>query len=167
MEGKLKEMKKKCPQFIKVDLYSAGQCLILIAFILFCLYVWKKESSYVKASFLTFATGAVCLPTQFFFGKAKVNNKSGSDIEYLEEGGGENRPVYILGSGERRYDIDGVKHNEFVYKIPDGIHVTINKNGKLVPHSIFGKVIYHVEGGVKETPPDATWNALFPEEKWV
>ena len=39
--------------------------------------------------------------------------------------------------------------------------------GKIIAHSVVGKVIYHVEGGVIDNPPDSSWNALFPEEKWV
>lgn len=167
MEEKLREMKKKCPQFIKADLYVASQYLILVAILLFVIYVYKKERSYAKASFLTFAVGAVCLPTQFLYGKSKVNNKSGSDIEYLKEGGGEDRPAYILASGEVQHDIDGIAFNETVYKIPDSVHVTVNDEGKIIHSSVVGKILYHVEGGVLDNPPDASWNALFPEEKRI
>lgn len=167
MEEKIREMKKKCPLIIKPDLYTVSQYLVLIAIILFCIYICKKERAYAKASFLTFATGAVCLPVQFCFGKAKVNNKSASDIEYLQESGCSDRSAYILNNGRKQHDIDGIKLNEVVYKIPDGVHVTVNDKGEIIPHSVVGKVIYKVEGGVLDNPPDSSWNALFPPEKRV
>jgi hypothetical protein len=166
-EEKFNEMKKKCPLIIKPDLYTVSQYLILIAFILFCIYICKKDQSYAKASFLTFVAGAVCLPVQFCFGKAKVSNKSGDDIEYIKEGGGKNRSSYTLNDGKGLHDIDGIRFNGTAYKIPDGVHVTVNDKGKIIPHSVVGKVIYHVEGGVIDNPLDSSWNALFPKEKWV
>ena len=46
MKEKLKEMKKKCPQFVKADLYTATDVFISLALILMLLAVVKKEKDY-------------------------------------------------------------------------------------------------------------------------
>ena len=161
MKEKIKKVKKKCPLFIKADLYSIGQYMILIAILLFIIYIHKKERAYAGASFLTLAAGAVCFPAQFFFGKAKVNNRSGADIEYLNETESGNRPSYTLPNGEKQYDIDGIRCNGIVYKVPDGVHLTVNRKGTVVPHSIVGGFLFYTEGGVLDSPPDDSWNKLF------
>ena len=70
-------------------------------------------------------------------------------------------------SGKGCYDIDGIKVKDVVYKIPDGIHVTVTKKNRVLPHSFLGTLLYYSGGGVLGNPQDSSWNALFPEEKWV
>lgn len=170
MEEKLREMKKKCPQFIKADLYSVAEIIFVLAIVLFVIASkgnigTERNRKWILVSGLAVPT--VCCIAQFFFGKAKVNNWSGTDVEYLKEGGGANRPSYILSTGDGQHDVDGIRSNDVIYKIPDGVHVTVRPNGKVVPHSIAGKFLYWTEGGALDNPPDASWNALFPEEKRI
>ena len=162
VKSKVKEVKKKCPLIIKPDLFLASEILFVIAIILHIAEIGSDRSRRWCV-----AIPVICWVAQLLFGKSKVKNRLGSDIEYLEEGGGENRPAYVLESGEKRHDIDGMKVNDVVYKIPDGVHVTVNEKGKVIPHSISGAFWYYKEGGVLDNPPDATWNSLFPKEKWV
>lgn len=162
LKEKVKEVKKKCPLIIKPDLFLASEILFVIAIILQMAEIGSDRSRRWSV-----AIPVICWVAQLLFGKSKVKNRLGSDIEYLEEGGGENRPAYFLESGEKRHDIDGMKVNDVVYKIPDGVHVTVNEKGKVIPHSISGAFGYYKEGGVLDNPPDSSWNALFPKEKWV
>ena len=162
VKSKVKEVKKKCPLIIKPDLFLASEILFVIAIILHIAEIGSDRSRRWCV-----AIPVICWVAQLLFGKSKVKNRLGSEIEYIEEGEGENRPAYVLESWEKRHDIDGMKVNDVVYKIPDGVHVTVNKKGKVIPHSISGAFWYYKEGGVLDNPPDATWNSLFPKEKWV
>ena len=155
-------MKKKCPLIIKPDLFLASEILFVIAIILHIAEIGSDRSRRWCV-----AIPVICWVAQLLFGKSKVKNRLGSEIEYIEEGDGKNRPTYVLESGEKRHDIDGMKVNDVVYKIPDGVHVTVNEKGKVIQHSISGAFWYYKEGGVLDNPPDATWNSLFPKEKWV
>ena len=162
MKEKLREMKMKCPLIIKPDLFLASEILFVIAIILH-----MAEMGSDRSRRWSVAIPVICWVVQLLFGKSKVKNRLGSDIEYLEEGDGKNRPTYVLESGEKRHDIDGMKVNDVVYKIPDGVHLTVNEKGKVIPHSISGVFWYYKEGGVLDNPPDSSWNALFSKEKWV
>ena len=161
----IKNMRKNCRQFIGINLYALGQILILIAILLCVAYCRKKGGYYLAGSFLTLVAGAVCLPMQLFYGKTKVKNRSGKNIEYIKEGE-DDRDAYTLISGKDIYDIDGIKSDDVVYKIPGSIHVKVKK-GKVIPASPIDFLIYKKEGGVLTSPPDSGWNALFPKEKWV
>ena len=171
MKEKLREMKKKCPLIIKPDLFLIGEVLLILVIVLFVVASEEKigtEKS--RKNFLIyggFGSLFVCYVAQGLCGKAKVKNRLGSDIEYLQDGGGKDRPSYILSSGDGQHDIDGVRFSNKVYKIPDGVHVTVNEKGKVIPHSISGVFWYYKEGGVLDNPPDSSWNALFSKEKWV
>ena len=160
-EEKFNEMKKECPMFIKPDLFLVSDILFVIAIVLYIAEIGSDRSRRWSVAIVV-----ICWVAQLLFGKSKVKNKLGSDIEYLQEGGGKDRPSY-LGSGEGQHDIDGVRFSNKVYKIPDGVHVTVNKKGKVIPHSISGAFGYYKEGGVRDNPLDSSWNALFPKEKWI
>lgn len=141
-EEKFNEMKKKCPMFIKPDLFLVSDILFVIAIVLYIAEIGSDRSRRWSVAIVV-----ICWVAQLLFGKSKVKNK--------------------LGSGEGQHDIDGVRFSDKVYKIPDGVHVTVNKKGKVIPHSISGAFWYYKEGGVRDNPQDSSWNALFPEEKWV
>lgn len=156
MEERLRVMKKKSPQFIKTNLFAVAEIIFVLAVLLFVMTETKRRCILAGG----FVGATACCVAQLFFGKTKVNNKSGADIEYLNETESGNRPSYTLPNGEKQYDIDGIRYDSLVYKIPDGVHVTV-KNGRVVPHSIIGKFLYHVEGGVLASPPNDSWNKLF------
>ena len=151
-------MKKKCPLIIKPDLFLASEILFVIAIILHIAEIGSDRSRRWCV-----AIPVICWVAQLLFGKSKVKNRLGSDIEYLEEGDGKNRPAYVLESGEKRHDIDGMKVNDVVYKIPDGVHLTVNEKGKVIPHSISGAFWYYKEGGLQTTSPGVGWESFFPE----
>ena len=167
MKEKLREMKKKCPLIIKPDLFLIGEVLLILVIVLFVVASEEKigtEKS--RKNFLIyggFGSLFVCYVAQGLCGKSKVKNRLGSDIEYLQDGGGKDRPSYILSSGDGQHDIDGVRFSNKVYKIPDGVHVTVNEKGKVIPHSLLGSLLYFSEGGLQTTSPGVGWESFFPE----
>ena len=158
MKEKLREMKKKCPLIIKPDLFLASEILFVIAIILH-----MAEMGSDRSRRWSVAIPVICWVVQLLFGKSKVKNRLGSDIEYLQDGGGKDRPSYILSSGDGQHDIDGVRFSNKVYKIPDGVHVTVNEKGKVIPHSLLGSLLYFSEGGLQTTSPGVGWDYFFPE----
>ena len=84
MEEKFNEMKKKCPMFIKPDLFLIGEVLLILLIALFV--VASKEQIGTEKSrknFLIyggFGSLFVCYVAQDLCGKAKVKNRLGSDI---------------------------------------------------------------------------------------
>ena len=166
MKEKIKKVKKKRPLFIKADLYSVAEIVFLLAVALFVVASKGNAGSERNRRWILasgFAIPTICCIAQFFFGKAKVNNRSGADIEYLNETESGNRPSYTLPNGEKQYDIDGIRCNGIVYKVPDGVHLTVNRKGTVVPHSIVGGFLFYIEGGVLDSPPDDSWEPLFKD----
>ena len=53
------------------------------------------------------------------------------------------------------------KRSITVYKIPNGVHATVNAKNKVRISSIWGNLIYAVLGGQLTTPPDNGWNKMF------
>ena len=53
------------------------------------------------------------------------------------------------------------KRSITVYKIPNGVHATVNAKNKVRISSIWGNLIYAVLGGQLTTPPDNEWNKMF------
>lgn len=90
--------------------------------------------------------------------KSVVKNRTNGTIAVKGEN---DTGAQILAPGENAEDIDGVKVYKKVYKIPDGIHATIKKDGKVKVVSIFGKMIYKLRGGLIEEAPDEGWTDLF------
>ena len=48
-----------------------------------------------------------------------------------------------------------------VYKVPNGVHATVNAKNKVKITSLWGRLIYEVLGGQIATPPDSGWNKMF------
>ena len=159
MKEKLKEMKKKCPQFVKADLYTATDVFISLALILMLLAVVKKEKDYAIGMGLVGKAACTSFVTQTLFGKTKVKNSSENSVCAKPEEGDENIDVV---PGAELYDIDGVKSNGTVYKIGDGCHAVVKKDGTVKVKSLTAKFMNHVmDGGVLASPPDDSWNKLF------
>ena len=53
------------------------------------------------------------------------------------------------------------KRSITVYKIPNGVHATVNAKNKVKVSSLWGNLIYAVLGGQLTTPPDNGWNKMF------
>lgn len=159
MEEKVKEMKKKCPQFVKADLYTATDVFILLALILMLLAVVKKEKDYAIGMGLVGMAACASFVTQTLFGKTKLKNSSENSICAKPEKGDGNVDVT---PGSICYDIDGVKSNGTIYKISDGCHAVVKKDGTVKVKSLTAKFMNHVmDGGVLSSPPDDSWNKLF------
>ena len=83
--------------------------------------------------------------------KSVVKNRTNGTIAVKGEN---DTGAHILALGENAEDVDGVKVYDKVYRIPDGIHATVKKDGKVKVFSIFGKMIYKLRGGLIEEAPD-------------
>ena len=70
--------------------------------------------------------------------------------------------VHIVKSGEYKGNVDGIKVDGKVYKLPDGVRATVTKNGKIRVYSLFGYFLYLTCGGELTKAPDARWYKLFP-----
>ena len=159
MVEKVKEMKKKCPQFVKADLYTATDVFILLALILMLLAVVKKEKDYAVGMGLLGMAACASFVTQTLFGKTKVKNDSENSVCAKPEEGDENIDVV---PGAELYDIDGVKSNGTVYKIGDGCHAVVKKDGTVKVKSFTGRLANYINGGgVLTSPPDDGWEELF------
>ena len=91
--------------------------------------------------------------------KTVVYNKSANKMGAKDENN-DNPDVIETLPGHSVSNVDGVKMNGVVFKIPDGIHATISKQ-RIIVKSILGRMMYNVKGGVLLTPPDESWVPLF------
>ena len=150
---------KKC---IKTNLYAAVDVMAVIAVLLLLAFVAKKEKSLFLGSVGAAVIGGATLIAQGLFGKAKIENESGTIIHTKSEEGCD---ATELSAGGTRYDIDGVKNQGTVYKFGDGCHAVACKDGTVRVKSITGKCLNYIFGGGVLTEPPAVdkecWQKLF------
>ena len=94
-----------------------------------------------------------------FCSPAKVRNNSGKTIKAKPEDNSCD-PVEIK-PGEEYYGADGIKVGNRVYKIVDGSHVVVGRNGKIMTTSAIGSIMNTVRGGWLSEAPDDCWKPLF------
>lgn len=163
---KIKDVRRKYPPFIKVNLYAVTDAMLVFALLLFLLAIFEKDKmvklmmvgfSCIPASIACFSTGA-----QIFHGKTTVKNHSGRSICAKPEEGCD---TFNVQAGKNIYDIDGVKSNGIVYKIGDSCHAIVRKDGTVKIQSFTGRFINKfVGGGILTAPPDEDkecWQKLF------
>lgn len=159
----IKEVRTKHPPFIKANLYAVTDVMLVFAFLLLLVAIFEKDKMVrlmmiggfaTSVGFAGFSAGA-----QIFQGKTTVKNRSKNSICAKQEEGGDTFEVL---SGNKGYDIDGIKSNGVVYKIGDSCHAVVRKDGKIKIQSFTGKFVNKViGGGVLSTPPDDSWQKLF------
>ncbi len=144
---------KKC---IKKNLYAAVDVMAVITLLLLVAFFEKKTKPiyWLSAGCITFMIAAC----QAAFGQSKIENGSGEDVYTKSE---EGCNAIQLEPGGSRYDIDGVKSRGVVYKLVDGCHGVVRKDGTLKVKSFTGKFVNSVRGGVLSSPPDECWRTLF------
>ncbi len=91
--------------------------------------------------------------------KTVVYNKSATKMGAKDEN---NAPTDVIETlpGHSVSNVDGVKVNGIVFKIPDGVHAIITQKGVVVK-SIIGRMMYNLKGGVLLSPPNEAWIPLF------
>ena len=146
---------KKC---IKKNLYAAVDVMAVVTLLLLVAFVAKKEKNLLLGSAGAAVIGGATLIAQGLFGKAKIENESGTVIHTKSEEGCD---AVELSPGGARYDIDGVKTQGKVYKLSDGCHAVARKDGTVKVKSFTGKFVNSVMGGVLATAPDECWDELF------
>lgn len=143
---------------IKKNLYAAVDVMAFVTLLLLVAFVAKKEEALGKCFFGSLTITGVLGLVQMMFGHAKIENESGEDVYTKSEEGCD---AVELEPGLERYDIDGVKTQVAVYKLSDGCHGVVKKDGTVKVKSLTGKFINSVRGGVLTTPPDECWEPLF------
>ena len=152
-------MDDKKNQTIKADLYFVVDIFIIIAIVFIIIGIIKKEKIYGVGMVSTGIIAGLIFLLQMYKGKSVVHNMSNEVIYAKPEEGTE--PVAVPPHGEL-YDIDGFKANGKVYKISDGVHARVFKNGITMVTSITGYIISKLRGGViLSAPKDGGWQKLF------
>ena len=145
-------------QTIKTNLYAVTDILALLAIVLFILSGKREDKTILIGSGIAIILAGIAFTIQVKFGQTKVSNQSPNTIYAKPEEGTE--PVAVPPQGQC-YGIDGIKAQGKVYKLPDGVHATVNDGGSVRIASIIGTLIYLVRGGLLPTPPDGGWQKLF------
>lgn len=149
----------KDKQFIKADLYAVVDVLAMLAIMLFLFSGKREDKTILLWSQVTMILTTLTALAQTLWGQAMVKNNSDEVIYAKPEEGTE--PVAVPPHGEL-YDIDGFKANGKVYKISDGVHARVFKNGITMVTSITGYIISKLRGGViLSAPKDGGWQKLF------
>lgn len=143
---------------IKRNLYAAVDVMALVTLLLLVAFVAKKEETLGKCFFGSLTITGVLGLVQMMFGQSKIENESGEDVYTKSE---EGCNAIQLAPGYSRYDIDGVKNQGKVYKLVDGCHGVVKKDGTVRVKSFTGKFINSVRGGVLTAAPDECWEPLF------
>ena len=146
---------KKC---IKKNLYAAVDVMAVVTLLLLVAFVAKKEKSFLVGAGASAVLGGISLVAQALFGHAKIENETGTVIHTKSEEGCD---AVELSPGGARYDIDGVKIQDKVYKLSDGCHAVARKDGTVKVKSLTGKFVNSVMGGVLVKAPDECWDELF------
>lgn len=143
---------------IKTNLYAAVDVMAIVTVLLLAAFVAEKKKGMLIGAASTTILGSGLLIAQALFGKAKVENCCPEIVYTKSEDGCD---ATELEPGLERYDIDGVKSCGVVYKLSDGVHGVIKKDGTLKVKSLTGKFINSVRGGKLSMAPDDCWKELF------
>lgn len=145
----------KTKKIIKVDLYA----LCDIAAIM-CLYFLINRKFGIEHLALGLTIYVVLFSLQTYFGISVVKNKSNKTLKAKPNDESKDYLIDITPQAQTTL-IEGVKIDNKVYKIPNGVRVKVNKNNKLNTNSLTGYVIYKRYGGLQKQAPDEKWNKLF------
>ena len=83
------------------------------------------------------------------------NQSHNVSIELSKQISSISQPFIDVDSSEK------TQRNITVYKVPNGVHATVNAENKVKITSLWGLLIYKVLGGQLATPPDSGWNKMF------
>ena len=148
--GKVKESLKRCENgYLFADITFWGAIGILF---------WKKEPMYFACLLIIYVI-VVC-KTIFNQGTKVINNYD-KDILAKDE---DSDVVHIVKSGEYKGNVDGIRVDGKVYKLPDGVRATVTRTGKIRFYSAHGLLFYWAGGGELTSAPDASWDKLFPTQ---
>ena len=151
---------KKC---IKTNLYAAVDVMAVITVLLLFVAIARKSEKMFYEACIVGGIGVIMTGVQGLFGKAKIENESGTIIHTKSEEGCD--ATELSAYGGLRYDIDGVKNHGTVYKVGNGCHAVACKDGTVRVKSFTGKCLNYIFGGGVLTEPPAVdkecWQKLF------
>lgn len=144
----------------EINLYPIADIALIITIIVFILLIANKAAPkhLSGAMFLCIESTLLIALVQAVLGKNKVFNESEQPITAKPDKS--DLPV-VINPSQSMVEVDGVKVNGKVFKISDGTHVVIDKDGNIRTKSLIGKFLNKIHGGNLTTPPDSGWKALF------
>ena len=132
--------------------YGMDACMAFFLVLLFCKNI---KGSWAVASVMLFAI----LFALAYRSDAVVMNESDDTVKAKPEDGCE--PLTDVEPGKEHHGFDGIKARGKVYKVANGTHIVVKKDGSISTRSFTGKIVNAIRGGVLTTPPDECWNKLF------
>ena len=141
-----------------VKRYNNSYLLADITFLSSFAFLFWKKNQYLFVLLLVVAVTIIVIAT--IHHGTTVVNKSDKKIKAKDEDGS---TVFDVNPGEYKSNIDGIKVNDTVYKLPDGVRVVVGKDGKIRAYSLIGGIFKATLGGVLTSAPDNSWDALFPK----
>lgn len=143
---------------IKKNLYAAVDVMAIVTLLLLVAFVAEKKETLGKCLFGSVMLTGVFGLAQMCCGKSKIENASG-EIAYTKSEDG--CDAVEMEPGTERYDIDGVKNQGRTYKLVDGVHGVIRKDGTVKVKSLTGKFVNRILGGGELCcAPDNCWVPL-------
>ena len=128
---------------------------VCMAFFLVLLFCKNLKGSWAVATFAVFTL----LFALAYKSDTVVFNESGETVKTKPEEGCE--PLTDVEPGKEHHGFDGVKAGGKVYKVANGTHIVVKKDGSIKTKALTGKMVNAIRGGVLTTPPDECWEPLF------
>ena len=142
-------------KFGTIDGYLiADVATVVTVFLIVCFRISKSMEAWFLIPMIV---TSVSLEYAMFVSRSVVKNKTRSPILAKDEN---SDTLYVVQAGDVVKYIDGIKTNDIVYKIPDGVHAVLKENGIHV-RSFWAKFAYKSRGGVLDTPEGGNWEPLF------
>lgn len=145
---------KKPQKTIKANLYLIGDIIILINILNYTVIKYKNTE---KTFFALLLIAFLLYFIQVFFGCTTLKNNYKKIYAKSED----DEKIFEIKENAKKYNIDGIKINNEIFKICDGTHIILNKDGKIINTSISGKIINLLFGGKLKELPDEGWRELW------
>lgn len=140
----------------KLQKLENGYLLLDLSILGGLLWYWKTKD--ISNLVVAVVVAAIILWIVALHHGTKVINRTNENVFVKGEDGDE---VFTVPSGGLKNNVDGVKVNGKVYKLPDGVRATVTKKGNIFVPSIAGSIIYLLGGGELKSAPDPSWEKLF------
>lgn len=142
----------KTKRFIKIDLYILCDIMLMLSVVFF--FTKKIDLQFTSIAIIILGVFGFFQAT---FGQTSVKNNSNKPIKVKLE----NKDLINVEPQTKASQIEGIKIENKVYKIPNNVHVSITKNNKICIYSFSGYLVYKVRGGKQKQVPNSSWNKLF------
>lgn len=132
--------------------YGMDACMAFFLVLLFCKNI---KGSWAVATLAVFTL----LFALAYMSESVMTNDSDTTVKAKPEDGCE--PLTDVDPGKKHHGFDGIKANGKVYKVSNGTHIVVKKDGTVRTKSLTGKIVNALRGGVLTAAPDECWEPLF------